>query len=151
MSSIGAIAIAIVAGAGFVRHRRVECAYTSHGLPALGPRCLQDMRLRVCLFLCWMPLIPSLALSMDAAGDAGVSADDARTIATRYFATEYCIEGGIGMPTAHGDHWEFPVRVGAAGRVMPEPLRVHRRTGKASWAGPDAARCSERNKPGPAR
>jgi hypothetical protein len=100
--------------------------------------------------------IPAAARAADTAAtqpqtSAGLSKDEAVTIATRYFANEIAVEGSVGEPTLQGDNWVFPVKFGARAVVARDPLFVNRYTGQVSWAGPKAPKATveQANKPSP--
>ena len=78
------------------------------------------------------------ALSTNATKSAGISKADAVSIATRYFANEIAIEGGVGEPSEQGDYSVFPLKFGARAVVARDPVLVNRFTGEASWAGLEA-------------
>ena len=85
-----------------------------------------------------LAMAPLSVWSADPPQGPGLSKEEAMSIATRYFANEIAIEGGVGEPTLQGDNWVFPVKFGARAVVARDPLLVNRSTGKVSWAGLDA-------------
>lgn len=91
------------------------------------------MRLIAKLFAGLLALLPMYAFSADA--DKSISKAEATKIANNFFANEIRIEGGVTEPHLEGDYWIFPLRVGAAGNIARDPIRVNRFDGKATWAG----------------
>jgi hypothetical protein len=96
------------------------------------------MRLIAKLFAGLLALLPMYALSADADKSGGLSKTEATKIANAFFANEIRIEGGVTEPHLEGDYWIFPLRVGAAGNIARDPIRVNRFDGKATWAGSES-------------
>ncbi len=69
------------------------------------------------------------------AATSTLSAAEATIIATRFFAEEIRLEGSVASPSLQADYWAFPIKIGYAGFVLPDPILVHRYTGETSWAG----------------
>jgi hypothetical protein len=76
-----------------------------------------------------------LAMSAPAETPRTLSKAEATRLAQQYFEVEIALEGALGIASIKGDFWSFPVKLGYAGTVQPDPLLVHRQTGKVSWAG----------------
>ncbi len=84
---------------------------------------------------CAILFVPRVAWPADAAQNVGLSKSEAVTVATRFFAEEIAVSGGVGEPSLKGDYWVFPVKFGYSAHVAADPILVNRITGKASWAG----------------
>ena len=80
-------------------------------------------------------LAPGLVVSAETAAPEALSKIEATRLAQQFFDSEIAFEGALGDASIKGDYWAFPVKFGYAGTVQPDPLLVHRQSGKVSWAG----------------
>ena len=67
--------------------------------------------------------------------DDGIDANEALTIAERYFDEYLGACGGPALPTRDGRYWTSVVHFGVAGRALPTPIKVDAKTGGVQ--GPD--------------
>ncbi len=82
-----------------------------------------------------LPALCPMLMSQSALAASGeISRDRAHHLAADYFA-RYFLEGcgGVASPILRGDHWEAPLRLGAAG-TLSGYIRVDRRSGSV-WYG----------------
>src|SRR3970040_863548 len=80
--------------------------------------------------ICATLLAPDPAFSSDQVStptQETLSREDATHRAEQFFDTEIMIEGGLGEPSVNREFWSFPVCLGYAGAVQPDPILVHRK------------------------
>jgi hypothetical protein len=83
--------------------------------------------MRKLLFVFATLALPVLCVASDMAQDR------AHQLASDYFVRYFRIGcGGVGSPTFHGDHWEAPVHIGAAG-TLSGYIHVDGHTGEVSY------------------